>query len=75
MKDGQMWVEMASEVPGMDIFYTIDGAMPDNYSPKYSAAFALPEGPVTLRVVTYRNGEETGHLITLKPEDLKARVE
>ena len=29
MKDGKMWVEMASEVPGLDIFYTIDGRMPD----------------------------------------------
>jgi hexosaminidase len=69
-----MWVEMAAEVPGIDIFYTIDGAMPDKYSPKYGNTFELPEGPITLRVVTYRNGEEIGHLITLKPEDLKERA-
>jgi hexosaminidase len=48
--------------------------MPDNYSPKYGKPFELPEGPITLRVVTYRGGEEIGHLITLKPQDLKDRA-
>jgi hexosaminidase len=72
-KEGKMTLEMDSEVPGLDIFYTIDGAMPDNYSTKYSKPVDLPEGPVTLRVITYRDGKPIGHLITLKPEDLKKR--
>ena len=72
-KDGKMTLEMESEVPGLDIYYTIDGAMPDNYSSKYVKPVEIPEGPVTLRVVTYRNGKQIGHLITLKPEDLKKR--
>jgi hexosaminidase len=75
MRDGKMWVDMASEVPGLDIFYTIDGGMPDHFSPKYAKPFELPEGPITLRVVTYRNGAPIGHLITLKPEELRRRVE
>jgi len=65
---------MDSEVPGLDIFYTIDGAMPNTYSPKYSKPVELPEGPLTVRVVTYRNGKQLGHLITLNPEQLKKRV-
>jgi hexosaminidase len=72
-KGGTMTLEMDSEVPGLDIFYTIDGAMPNIYSPKYSDPVVLPKGPVTLRVVTYRNGKQIGHLITLRPEDLKKR--
>jgi hexosaminidase len=72
-KDGKMTLEMDSEVPGLDIYYTTDGAMPNKYSPKYSKPFELPEGPITVRVVTYRNGLQIGHLITLKPEDLKKR--
>lgn len=74
IKDGKMWVEMEAEAPGLEIFYTIDGGMPDEYSPKYTEPFELPEGPITLRVVTYRDGEEIGHLITLRPEELKARA-
>jgi hexosaminidase len=72
-KDGKKTVDMSSEVPGLDIFYTVDGAMPGIYSPKYSQPFDLPEGPVTLRVVTFKNGQQAGHLITLRPEDLKRR--
>jgi hexosaminidase len=56
-------------------YFTIDGGMPDDFSPKYSQSFEIPDGPVTLRVITYRNGAPIGHLITLKPADLKARAE
>ena len=68
-----MTLEMDSEVPGLDIYYTIDGAMPNTYSTRYSKPVKLPEGPITVRVVTYRNGKQIGHLVTLRPEDLKKR--
>jgi len=73
-RDGKITVTMASETPGLEIHYTVDDAMPDLYSPRYTAPFDLPEGgPVTLRVSAYRNGDPIGHLITLKPEDLRRR--
>lgn len=72
-KDGKMTVEMDSEIPGLDIYYTIDDTMPDSFTPKYSKPFTLPEGPVTLRVITYRNGKPIGHLITLNPQELTRR--
>ena len=65
---------MAGEVPNLDIYYSTDGSMPDMFSPKYAGPFTLPEGPVTLRVVTYRNGKEIGHLITLSPDQIKRRA-
>ncbi len=72
-KDGKMTVTMDSEMPGLDIFYTIDDTMPDSYTLKYSKPVELPEGPVTLRVITYRNGKPIGHLITLNPQELAKR--
>ena len=72
-KEGEMTLEMDSEVPGLDIYYTLDGAMPNTYSTRYSKPVELPEGPITVRVVTYRNGKQIGHLVTLRPEDLKKR--
>ena len=74
VRDGKMWVEMETEVPGLDIYYTLDGGMPNQYSTKYVNSFEMPEGPVTLRVVTFRNGSPIGHLITLKPDALKGRI-
>jgi len=67
-------VEMDTEIPGIDIFYTIDDTMPDEQSPKYSQPFLLPDGPVTLRAVTYRNGTPIGHLLTLKRDELQKRA-
>jgi hexosaminidase len=72
-KDGKMLVDMDSEVPGLDIYYSIDGSMPGIYSIKYTKPVELPAGPIILRVVTYRNGRQIGHLIILNPEELKKR--
>lgn len=74
MKDGKLWLEMEAEVPGLDIYYSTDETMPDDHSAKYSAPVELPEGPITLRVVTYRNGKPIGHLITLSREHLEQRA-
>ena len=72
-KDGKLMLELEGEVPGLDIFYSIDDTMPDQFSTRYTQAVALPDGPITLRVITYRAGKPMGHLITLKREDLVKR--
>jgi hexosaminidase len=33
----------------------------------------LPEGPIVLRVISWRNGKPLGHLITLSREQLRRR--
>jgi len=73
-KAGKITLGIESEVQGLDIFYTLDGSMPGIYSLKYTKPVDVPEGPVTVRVATFRNGRQIGHLITLKPEDLKKRL-
>ncbi len=74
-KEGDKLVlHMASEIAGLDLHYTIDDVMPDNYSAKYTAPVTLPEGPITLRVQAYRAGKPIGHLITLKREQLEERT-
>ena len=74
LKDGKLLLTMESEAPGLEIYYTTDDAMPDNYTARYTAPVLLPEGPVTLRVITYRHGKPIGHLITLKREELERRA-
>ena len=72
-KADKISIAMETEIPGIDIYYSIDETMPDNHSVKYTQSFELPQGPLTLRAITYRNGKPLGHLITLRPEDLKNR--
>jgi len=74
LRNGKMVVEMGAEIPDLDIYYSWNDTMPDSHSLKFTKPFELPEGPVTLRVITYRNGSPIGHLITLRPDDLKKRA-
>lgn len=74
MNNGKLRLELASEAPGLDIYYTIDDTMPDAFSTRYNQPIDLPEGPITLRVITYRNGKPIGHLITLTRDALQKRV-
>ena len=74
LKDLNLVVTMETEAPGLEIYYTIDDAMPDKYTSKYSQPFQLPKGPVTLRVVAYRDGKLVGHLITIKRDELEKRA-
>ncbi len=74
LKDGKLLLTMETEAPGMEIYYTIDDAMPDNFTSLYTQPVVLPEGPITLRVITYRAGKPLGHLITLKREELDKRA-
>jgi len=72
-KDGKLTLELEGEIPGLDIFYSIDDTMPDQFSTRYTQPVALPDGPITLRVITYRAGKPIGHLITLNREALARR--
>jgi len=73
-KGDKLLLTMDSEVPGLDIYYTIDDTMPDNCSTRYSQPVEIPDVPLTLRVITYRNGKPIGHLITLPLAELKRRA-
>jgi hexosaminidase len=66
-------VNIETEAPGLDVYYTMDDAMPDKFCSKYTQPFIVPEGPVTLRLISYRDGKPIGHLITLKREELVRR--
>jgi hexosaminidase len=72
-KEGSLVLVMSTEITGLDIHYTIDGSMPDSFSPKYSEEVKLPEGPITLRVKAYKHGKPVSHLITLKRDLLEKR--
>jgi hexosaminidase len=48
--------------------------MPDQFAKKYDKPIQLPDGKITMRIITYRGEMPMGHLIILKPEDLKKRA-
>lgn len=73
-QNGKLMLEMETEAPNLDMYYTIDDAMPGKYTTRYTEPVVLPEGPITLRVITYRDGKAIGNLITLKRDELERRA-
>lgn len=74
MENGKLTCTLACDVRGADTFYTLDNTFPDKYSPKFTGAFEIPEGEVTLKVITYRDGKPLGRMLSIKREDLVKRA-
>ncbi|MFT3702777.1 MAG: family 20 glycosylhydrolase [Agriterribacter sp.] len=67
-------VDMSTEIPGLDIYYSFDNSFPDKFYPKYTAPVSVPKDAVTLKVITYRDGKVIGRLIAVPVTDLKKRA-
>jgi hexosaminidase len=72
--DNQLAIDLITEVTGIDIFYTVDNSIPNQYYPKYTGTIAFPAGADMLRVITYRDNKPLGRLISIKTEDLVKRA-
>ena len=67
-------VEITTEVDGLDIYYTLDNTIPNQYFPKYSGPVTLGKDVDMVRIMTYRKGKPIGKLISIRTEDLEKRV-
>jgi hexosaminidase len=74
LEEGKLMAQVTTEIDGLDVYYTLNETLPDAYTPRYSQPLEIPEGPVTLKVVTYRNGRPVGKMIALPREELLRRA-
>jgi hexosaminidase len=73
--DGEKLIcEMSNDMAGVDIFYTIDDSFPDKFSPKYTAAIEIPKGEIILKVITLRNGQPLGRMLSIPRAELEKRA-
>ncbi|MEO6232612.1 MAG: family 20 glycosylhydrolase [Ferruginibacter sp.] len=72
--NGILGIELATQIDGLDIYYSFDNSFPDNFYPKYTAQLTPPKDAVMLRVITYRDNSPIGRMITVPLDDLKKRV-
>jgi hexosaminidase len=71
---GELFGIMEGEVEGLDIYYTINDQLPDNYSEKYTAPFLIPEDVLSLKVISYRDGKQIGKYLNIPIESLRKRA-
>jgi hexosaminidase len=70
----KLMCELKSEIEGTEIFYTMNDTFPDNFSTKYTQAFEVPVGDVTLKVINYRSDRPIGRELTIKRDELLRRA-
>lgn len=69
-----MRIALTTELKDLDVYYTFDGTYPDHFSPKYKEPLAIPIGSDMFRVLTYRNHQPVGKMITVSIKDLEKRI-
>jgi len=70
---GSPEITMKAEIEGLDIYYSIDESIPDNFFPKYTSPILIPADAAHLKVITYKKGKQVGQLINIPIADLKRR--
>lgn len=72
--DGQLWVEMQTELDNIKVHYTFDNSFPDQFYPAYTTAVKVPKDAVQLKVMSYRGDTPKGRMLTISVEELKKRA-
>ena len=73
--DKKMLVELKTEIPDLDIYYSFDNSFPDRFYPKYTQALQVPKDATQLRVITYRGKQVIGRMLTMPIAELQRRID
>jgi hexosaminidase len=69
-------VKLATEIDGLDIYYSFDGTDPDIFHSRYEGVpLDIPKGASQVRVRTYRGGHVIGRQVNCPLQLLKDRTE
>ncbi|ATP57738.1 beta-N-acetylhexosaminidase [Pedobacter ginsengisoli] len=71
--DKQLMIELSTEVPGLDIYYSFDNSFPDRFYPKYTEKLSPPKDATTLKVITYKGKQPVGRMLAMPVDELSRR--
>jgi hexosaminidase len=74
--DSSISVELKTEMPGLQIYYTFDNTDPDSFSPQYTPGemLSFPKGATNLKLITYESGLPVGKQINITEAELRTRA-
>ncbi len=73
--DKQLKIELTTQIPGLDIYYSFDNSYPDRFYPKYTGPLVPPKDAVMLRVITYKGKKPVGRMNSMPIEELNKRAD
>ncbi|MGV8964306.1 MAG: beta-N-acetylhexosaminidase [Candidatus Saccharimonadaceae bacterium] len=68
------YVTLTTEIDGLDIYTSFDNSTPDRFYPKYTEPQLIPKDASLMRIITYKEKEPIGRLMTIPVSDLKKRA-
>jgi len=74
--NGNLIIQLETEVDNLEIFYTFDNTFPDFYSLKYKSGekLTIPKDADKFSAVTYKNNKQAGRTISIPIKDMERRV-
>jgi len=72
--DRQLSITLATEVEGLDMYYSFDNSFPDHFYPKYTTPLVPPIDAKVLKVITYRGKKPVGRMMNMPIEELEKRA-
>jgi hexosaminidase len=73
--EGRLLIDLATEIPEADIYYTVDNTMPCAASPKYTGPIVFPPGAGMLKAAVFIKAQPMGNLILLNTSELRSRLD
>lgn len=73
-KDNKYFLELSTYMPNSEVYFSLDNTYPVKYSTKYTGPVEIPEGNLSLRTQTYRNGNALGRELIIPRADLVKRA-
>jgi len=71
---GKVMCKLENNVPGTQVYYSVNNTYPVNYATKYVEAFEVPAGKLKLRTQNFKNGEAVGRELIISRGDLVKRI-
>ncbi len=72
--DDVVMCKLENNIPGTEIYYSIDNTYPVKFAKKYTDPFMIPAGNLKLHTQTFREGKPIGHELIINREDLVKRI-
>jgi len=73
-EQGKLMCKLENNVPGTEIYYSVNNTYPVNYDTKYVGPFEVPVGKLKLRTQNFKAGKSVGRELIINREDLAKRV-
>lgn len=71
---GEVYIELTSELSGVELYYTFDNTLPDRHTARCLAPIRIPKNATTLKAVVVRDGKALGATVAVSTDELRKRA-